>query len=125
MQKTQVKKIFVAFLSIVFIVAAQSQDSGNDFSETGDDAPPLAYEEVKSIEGEKSQVTIKTNVRAAEIYLNGVFQGKSQLTINDLLPGTYSLTVRKSGCEKKSFLIETKPGESYVFYAELLKVERK
>ena len=85
----------------------------------------LEPEEISLTGDEKSQIVIKSNIRSAEVYLNGRFQGKTKLTVNGLVSGSYSLRVKKSGYQEKEFVIESKNGESHVFYVELSKVERK
>lgn len=78
----------------------------------------LIPEETKSYEGLKSQLIIKSNLRAADVFLNGEFQGRTKLILNELQPGRYNLKVRKNGFPEKEFSIEQKSGESHTYYIE-------
>lgn len=53
---------------------------------------------------------IESNVYNAEVYLNNVYQGRSNLTIKNLMPGQYKLELRKTNYETDVFFIEVFAG---------------
>lgn len=79
----------------------------------------LIPEETKSYDGLKSQLIIKSNLKASDVFLNGEFQGRTKLILNGLQPGRYNLRLRKNGFPEKEFSIEQKSGESHTYYIEI------
>ena len=104
---------FTAFLAI-FIISAGALFSDENASSSGifvedksvqgfefDEAystyPELLESDRKSaIEKEKTKITVKSNVPNAEVFLNGNFEGHTNLTVNDLPAGRYNLRVKKN-----------------------------
>lgn len=74
----------------------------------------------EKLQGTETCVFIKTDVPAVEVYINGIFQGTTDLEICDVLPGLYNLDLVKSGYEKYSCVISVKSGYSleYSFIME-------
>lgn len=64
----------------------------------------------------KHQLTIETNVRGAQIYINGAFVGYTPF-VSFYHPGTYSISIRLNGYEEYSRSI--KLGGAYRLYASL------
>lgn len=60
-------------------------------------------------------IVVETDVINADVYLNGNFQGKTDLEVTNLLPGMYVLEVKKNGYQDKIFQIEVQPGVSATF----------
>ena len=52
-----------------------------------------------------SVIHIKSNVSNAEVYLNGVYKGKTSVTLKNLRPGKYRLELRKRFYECDDFTI--------------------
>lgn len=132
---------FTAFLAI-FIISAGALFSDENASSSGifvedksvqqefefDEAystyPELLKSDRKSaIEKEKTKITVKSNVPNAEVFLNGNFEGHTNLTVNDLPAGRYNLRVKKIGYKPKFYRINVPQGEERVFYVELEKYE--
>ncbi len=70
---------------------------------------------------ESSEIKIEANVKKAEVYLNGIFYGKTPLVVSDLLPGEYVLTVCKAGYNRLVYLIEVRKGYRLTYRLELKK----
>lgn len=81
----------------------------------------LDYERKNFLSEEKTKIIIKSNVPNAEVFLNGNFEGNTNLTINNLSPGRYRLRVEKSGYRPKTYRIDVERGEERSFYVELEK----
>ena len=65
-------------------------------------------------------IIIESNIDSCQIYLNSIYQGKTRLTVNNLLPADYILEVRKSGYKSKKYFISAKKSEilTYKVYLE-------
>ena len=68
---------------------------------------------------------IESDAAKTQVYLNGVYHGKSNLTVDGLLPGEYVVTLSKPGYKTVSYLIEARKNykltyrikmESLVYY---------
>ncbi|MCR4578921.1 MAG: PEGA domain-containing protein [Treponema sp.] len=68
---------------------------------------PLDYSVIEELES-GAEVRIESNVPKTEIYLNGIFYGKTNLNVKDLIPGEYLLTVKKKGYKDSSYVIEVR-----------------
>ena len=69
----------------------------------------LPEEKIESADG-KTGIIIETDYAGAEVYLNGIFQGYTPLTLYGLVPGVYGLEVCKDGFCRKSGFVEVKNG---------------
>lgn len=54
-------------------------------------------EKMYEIEGHKTVVEIFANVPDVNVYINGTYQGKTNLELFDLTPGFYQLKLEKRG----------------------------
>ena len=82
-------------------------------------------ESVAELSFGSTAVFFKTEIPKANIYLNNIFQGKSPLEINSLIPGYYVLTVETADTKvtggqqnvlKQKFLILVNDGEYQNYY---------
>ncbi|MCR4741715.1 MAG: PEGA domain-containing protein [Treponema sp.] len=88
---------------------------------------PLFSEEISFLEPNKIKETkdqstvleIKTNVFGADVYINEVYLGKTNLTVLDYLSGNYFLKVSKKGYETKKYQLEIQKGYHQTYYIEL------
>ena len=81
--------------------------------------PQKMYE----ISGQKTSVEIFANIPDANVYLNGVFQGRTNLEIVDLTSGYYQLLLEKSGYTPLEHVIFIKPHYGQHFFLEMKKSE--
>lgn len=79
---------------------------------------PVNIQESKS-DREKAVLIIDANVPAAAVYLNSVYQGKSKLRIQKLLPAQYILELRKEGMESCRFYVTAKKGYEVTYKIQL------
>jgi len=70
-----------------------------------------AAQAVPAAETETASLFVESNVKKAEVYLNGVFMGLTPLTIRPVEPGIWQLTVRKDGYYQESWTIKIASGE--------------
>jgi len=63
----------------------------------------------------RANLVIECNLPSASVYLNRVYQGKTRLTVKDLLPSDYILEVRKNGCKNQIYYISAKAGYSLTY----------
>jgi len=76
----------------------------------------LVQEEAKT-----GSVSVSTNPSSSYIYLDGIYQGFSPMTIEDLEPGYYSIKLKKSGYHDKTQSIGIEAGEKENLYTSLEK----
>lgn len=69
-----------------------------------------------------TSIIIKTDVPGADVFLNGVYYGRTKLEIEDLNPGFYHLELRKKGYEKEHFYIKVRKGYSVTYFFKLRKI---
>lgn len=88
------------------------------FSESAEIKPyQISEEDEKSKKFASLQV--RTNVSDADVVLNGVYYGKSPLTVKNLVPGTYRISVSKKGYKPKSQLVTLRAGTERSYYFTL------
>ncbi len=74
---------------------------------------------VSHTESERASLKITANISGAAVYLNGAYAGTAPLTVDGLVPGTYRITVKKSGYETKEIYADIAAGTEKSFYLEL------
>lgn len=79
----------------------------------------LKPDTVKDLDGTSTSAVIRTSMKKASVYINGEFLGLTPLTVNNLVPGTYQLMIKKTGREPKTFIIEIKRSLAQTYYIEL------
>ncbi|MBQ0050759.1 MAG: PEGA domain-containing protein [Treponema sp.] len=70
---------------------------------------------------DKTEISIRCNTAKASVYINGEYQGKTELKIKNLREGTYSLKVTKKGHKSEEYEIQVEKGLRQNFYVELKK----
>jgi hypothetical protein len=71
------------------------------------------YEVYPSVYSNKGEVQLKTNVKDADVYINGAFSGKAgKLKSMWLRPDTYSIEVRAPGATPYSQRVYVVPGKT-------------
>ncbi|MGI5070327.1 PEGA domain-containing protein [Treponema pectinovorum] len=83
----------------------------------------LSSENLASINENKTKITIKCNAPSANVYLNGQYEGKTTLVLNNLSEGIYTLRIEKEGWQTKRYRINVKKGQEETFYIELRRYE--
>ena len=79
----------------------------------------LQPQKIKATKDESSILEIKSNIFGADVYINEVYLGKTNLTIMDYLPGNYYLQISKNGYETKKFQLEIQKGYHQTYYIDL------
>jgi len=79
------------------------------------------YSDIKECEDGKETIVIKSNVRNAVVTLNGEYQGRTTLVIENLFPNYYNIIVSKSGYVSEENLVEVKKGYTIEYYFDLKK----
>lgn len=82
-------------------------------------AEELSPSSVKEINTVTANLEIKTNVRSAEVYINGSYEGRTNLLVTDLRPGFYKVEVRKNGFTSESFEIELRSKYCHTYKIDL------
>ncbi len=78
----------------------------------------------------KTSLSIDSNIPKSEVYLNGMFQGVTPLTISPIEPGIWMLTVKKDGYYSSSYTIKIAAGDQLSLAVDLkpitgiLKIEK-
>lgn len=122
------KKLLLVFLMIASLGAfAQTGTAQNSMPAANldieDEPQVLKSEKIQIIKNNRTKITIRSNVNSAAVFLNGQFEGNTDLTINDLPAGRYSLRLEKQGYEPKRYIIHVRAGQEETFYVELTKYE--
>ena len=122
------KKYLIVFLMIATAgLFAQTDAAQNSMPaanlDTEGEPQILKSEKIQIIKNNRTKITIRSNVNNAAVFLNGQFEGNTDLTINDLPAGRYSLRLEKQGYEPKRYIINVRGGQEETFYVELTKYE--
>jgi len=111
--------IFSLVLANSYLAAEESEIQPNNIEEQSEivhsdsvQILELSPESISELTGEKntSMIRIECNEPSAEVYINSVYQGRTKLTVRNLLPAQYVLEVRKNGFSTKKYFITTKKG---------------
>lgn len=97
------------FAAVVFLSAEKI--AASDFR--------IREQELPSFSPSVLTLDIRTNVSAAEIYLNNVFKGNAPLVLEDTVPGSYILRIEKKGYYTQEFECDFEGGSKYVIWAQL------
>ena len=113
-----------------------SENEGTDVEFTAEEtseSDELAFDLAKLVLLESSLMTksedgsagiiVKTDIKNADIYLNGNFQGRTDLEVMNLLPGMYVMEVKKNGFRDEIFQIEVKSGIISTFSVNLTELK--
>ena len=76
-------------------------------------------ERFEEIEEGKTAATFKTSKKKAALYINGNFQGLTPLMAAGLLPGFYSVQIKKEGFKTVNIAIQVRDGVSDFYYIEM------
>jgi len=76
-------------------------------------------EKSSSLPSRNTKVYIRTNVSGAKVFLNGIYQGTSNITISDLREGLYNLKIEKDGYRTEHLKIQVSAGKQNDYYVEL------
>lgn len=68
------------------------------------------------------ELSIQTNVSSAEVYINGHYEGRTNLLVKGLRPSVYSVELRKSGYENEFFDVELRPGYRNTYSVNMQKI---
>ncbi|MFI3257834.1 MAG: PEGA domain-containing protein [Spirochaetales bacterium] len=53
-------------------------------------------------ESNTASLRIQTNISGVDVFLNNAYKGFTPLTLHDIVPGTYTVTLKKDGWQEKS-----------------------
>lgn len=130
------KKIFVLLIALTFSCLFSCQTTQVKESPTESPAPvkkgPTEITEPESvyeIGANETKIFIKTDVPGANIFLNKIYQGKTPLEIEGLIPGYYLLKVERETARtdldentaEDLYLIEVEKGQAQNYYFEDIK----
>jgi|GEM_PF-1729000 len=79
----------------------------------------LLPEQTEDITEGSTCVVIRCDTQKSRVYLNNTYQGITPLTIQDLMPGFYHLTVHKDGFESFNTVIQVKRSLRRTYYIQL------
>lgn len=71
----------------------------------------------------ESRLIINSNVRNADIYLNGVYKGKTNLILKNLRPGKYKLELKKDFYECDTYTITVKTGYELTYDVQMKELQ--
>lgn len=113
------------FISGLFAEQARIQSSGT-ITPMNDTITPKekSYEPEKLIEidKEESSILIEADVSDCEVYINGMYQGKTKIEIEGLLPGYYRLELRKKGYVPSMAMIRVRRGYNLHYKIHMEKI---
>ena len=130
------KKIFVLLsaISLFCLFSCQTTDSQELSLETSAPAKktPTEIKEPESvyeIGASETKIFIKTDIPGANVYLNKIYQGKTPLEIEGLIPGYYLLKIERypamtsniGSIAEDLYLIEVEKGQAQNYYFEDIK----
>ena len=93
------------------------------FCANGQIYPELKTVSKKTLENkDKTSFTIKCNIDNSEVYINGRYQGRTDLTLTNFTSGTYKMEVRKKGYQTAYYSIDVRSGYSLTYEINLEKL---
>lgn len=125
------KKIFVLLIALTFSCFFSCQTTQVKESPADSPAPvkkgPTEITEPESvyeIGASETKIFIKTDIPGANVYLNKIYQGKTPLEIEGLIPGYYLLKVERfsvlvariDGIQEELCLIEVEKGQAQNYW---------
>lgn len=69
----------------------------------------------------QTEITIRSNVSDAKVYINGNYKGTTPLSIVGLVPGKYKVRLKKSGYESAKAFVNVTESTSSTFYISMHK----
>lgn len=94
----------ILFVLLLCSCGLFAQDNYKDYSEN---LVPVNIEETSDRD---TAVVIESSQPKMEVYLNGVYQGKTRLKISGLLPGDYIIELRKKNNSVAKAIITVRRG---------------
>lgn len=67
----------------------------------------------------KTVVLLKSQSEGCDVFVNGIFQGKSDLKIEGLVPGKYKVQFKKKGAASEIYEIEIMKGYELTYFISL------
>lgn len=117
------KKLFTTFIILGVLFSGAFAESIKPLEDNQIHAKPdFEPKKLVQIEETSTSISIETNVPNVEVYLNGVYQGRTDIVIADLLPGYYYLELRKSGYEVETYMIRVRRGYDLHYYFDMQKI---
>jgi len=98
------------FLLIIFFISSLS---------SAEQIEELKEEERATLLENRTEITIKCNTLHADVFINGVYQGKTKLTLRNMQEGLYKLRLEKRGFKPKEYIIAVENETAKRFYIEL------
>ncbi|MCQ2578662.1 MAG: PEGA domain-containing protein [Treponema sp.] len=113
-------KEYHPFGEVVSSVSGSSDESYENV-DWGNAIEAVVQSSKKSEKGE-TVLTIKSNASNAAVYINGIFRGRTNLTISNLTPGLYYVQLRKAGYETAIRLVYVRKGVNVSYYIDMEKL---
>ncbi|MCR4821982.1 MAG: PEGA domain-containing protein [Treponema sp.] len=102
---------------------AEKDEAGSNSAEAFAIIPNLEPEEISDTDPSKSKIIFKSSVKNCSVYLNGNLQGRTSLTLTNLVDGFYLLRLEKSGYLPQENFIYAEHGKNKTFYIEMQPTE--
>lgn len=103
--------------------SSSDSSSENPSAEAFAIIPELECEESTDLDGLRTRVTFNANVPNCLVYLNGNLQGRTKLSLINLVDGIYLLRIAKDGYEIRENFITVDSGKAKTYYVELQPTE--
>lgn len=109
------KRLLFCFLIFsVFITGSFSYLFANDYDCEQDFIKNLEPTEISEVDDECILI-IESDIQKAEVYINGIYQGKTKLIVKNLLPGEYFIEIRKKDYISPKYFLSAKKGYSLTY----------
>lgn len=102
--------VFLLLVIIKIFTFSYATESVSISSEASDYLELIEPYSVEEDLQKSTIIVIESKSKKMDVYLNGVYQGRTQLTISNLLPGEYILELRKENKSTGKVLITVKKG---------------
>lgn len=104
MKKRFITLIILLSFASVFSLFAQDNNTDEEF------ILYLSPTVKKEVSDDKTAIIIESDLQKAEVYLNGVYQGKTKLTVKNLVTGDYFVQIKKDDFLSPRYFISVKKG---------------
>lgn len=116
------KKVFAAFCFFIFAVFLHSQNYSSIVQDKSEHSAVPEQKTPEQVLESKTSVIIRANVPKADVFVNGVYQGETDLEISNLRQGVYIVEVKKPGYTSERFSVTAKGNYALNYYIRLKKL---
>ena len=79
-------------------------------------------ESAQQSKGTQAVLYVRSSVAGTNVYVNGVYKGFAPLTLENMVPGIYSVRLEKKGWYTKTYECSLNAASTYTVYAQMQRI---